>query len=44
MMGTPLTMAPEIQVEKIEYNQQVDVWSIGVISFELLAGFPPFMA
>ena len=37
-------MAPEILVNKIRYNHQVDVWSIGIISFELLAGFAPFMA
>lgn len=28
----------------MEYNHQVDVWSIGVISFEILTGFAPFMA
>ena len=43
-LGSPLTTAPEILVEKMEYNHQVDVWSIGVISFEILTGFAPFMA
>lgn len=25
-----------------EYNESVDLWSIGVLAFELLAGFPPY--
>jgi serine/threonine protein kinase len=28
--------------DKGEYNQQVDIWSIGVLTFELLAGHAPF--
>ena len=37
-------MAPEIILQGTKYNHQVDVWSIGVITFELLVGFLPFMA
>ena len=34
-------MAPEVLQSK-EYNQQCDIWSIGVISYLILSGFPPF--
>ena len=37
-------MAPEIILKGKKYNQQVDVWAIGVITFQLLVGFLPFMA
>jgi serine/threonine-protein kinase ULK/ATG1 len=41
--GTPLNMAPEILEKKI-YNNKVDIWSLGVILFELVTGSPPFKA
>lgn len=39
--GTPLYMAPEL-VREQPYDHTVDLWSLGVILFELLAGQPPF--
>lgn len=36
-------MAPEI-LEKRSYNYKADIWSLGVIIFELLTGHTPFMA
>ena len=39
--GTPIYMAPEIQKGQ-KYGEKGDLWSVGVILFELLAGFPPF--
>ena len=34
-------MAPEIQKGE-KYTDKADLWSLGVILFELAAGFPPF--
>eukprot|EP00003_Mantamonas_plastica_P024080 TRINITY_DN444_c0_g1_i13.p1 TRINITY_DN444_c0_g1~~TRINITY_DN444_c0_g1_i13.p1 ORF type:complete len:468 (+),score=56.13 TRINITY_DN444_c0_g1_i13:193-1404(+) len=39
--GTPLYMAPELVQEK-PYNHTVDLWSLGVILYELFVGVPPF--
>lgn len=39
--GSPLYMAPEIMGNNY-YNKQTDLWSIGMILFEMLYGFHPF--
>lgn len=39
--GTPLYMAPQV-VQKNQYSYKADIWSIGVILFELLNGNTPF--
>ncbi|CAD8186036.1 unnamed protein product [Paramecium octaurelia] len=40
--GTYLFMAPEIYLNK-GYTQCVDIWSLGVLLFEILAGHSPFL-
>ena len=41
VIGTPHYMAPEIVLGK-EYNELVDLWSVGVILYELMVGELPF--
>lgn len=38
--GSPLYMAPEI-FNNTKYNNQIDLWSIGMILYEILYGFHP---
>ena len=39
-VGTPYTVAPEVILGS--YDARCDIWGIGVITFLLLSGFPPF--
>ena len=39
--GTPLVMAPEVLNGKM-YNHKADVWSLGIVFFEMITGFTPF--
>lgn len=41
MCGTVDYLAPEL-VERREYGHEVDVWSLGILLFEFLYGYPPF--
>jgi len=41
--GTPDYIAPELLLEQ-PHNQAVDLWSVGVVLYILLCGFPPFYA
>merc|ERR1711933_658317 len=40
--GTPGYVAPEI-LEGVAYDTQADMWSLGVIVYILLGGYPPFI-
>jgi calcium/calmodulin-dependent protein kinase I len=39
--GTPGYIAPEI-LEGRPYGTEVDIWSVGIITYILLCGYPPF--
>jgi len=41
MLGTPHYMCPEIVCEE-EYDHRCDTWSIGILTYVLLCGVPPF--
>ncbi|ODQ53550.1 kinase-like protein [Saitoella complicata NRRL Y-17804] len=41
LCGTPDYLAPEVVASK-GYNKSVDWWSLGILTFEMLAGYPPF--
>lgn len=41
LCGSPLYMAPEI-LQHHRYDAKADLWSVGTVLFEMIAGKPPF--
>ena len=41
VLGSPLYMGPELVMNK-PYTEKVDVWSLGIITYQLLSGKTPF--
>ena len=43
VLGSPLYMAPEL-VKRMKYDEKVDIWALGCITYLLLSGLTPFQA
>ena len=41
-LGSPFYIAPEMLSSNSKYDCKVDVWALGVMTYELLSGNPPF--
>jgi serine/threonine protein kinase len=41
VLGSPMYMAPEL-INKTPYDERVDIWALGVLTYLLLSGKHPF--
>jgi serine/threonine-protein kinase len=44
ILGTPLYMSPEQRLGSSDVDARADIWALGVVLYELIAGHPPFTA
>lgn len=42
VLGSPLYMSPEQLLNSRDVDARTDIWSLGVVLYELVAGVPPF--
>lgn len=43
VLGSPLYMAPEL-VRRLNYDDKVDIWALGCVTYLLLSGLTPFQS
>jgi serine/threonine protein kinase len=42
LCGTPIYASPELVLKQQNYDTKIDIWNIGIMTYEFLFGFTPF--